>query len=561
MSLAVVHTRAQVGIEAPCVAVETHLSNGLPAFNIVGLAQTAVKESKDRVRSALLNSHFEFPARRITVNLAPADIPKIGGRYDLAIAIGILVASNQLSADAIKHCEFYGELALGGALRSVSGLVPALLKGAQKQQTLFVPTANASQASLLQNAECLSASHLLEVCAHLNGNQALTAVSPSPISRRHNDLDLNEVKGQQAAKRALEIAAAGRHNILLCGPPGSGKTMLASRLPSILPSLNEEQILEVAAIHSLLGGSPVETSPTEPLAIDCNPPFRAPHHTASAIALIGGGSKPGPGEISLAHNGVLFLDEFPEFQRAVIEALREPLESGEIRIARANAQITLPSKFLLIAARNPCPCGYYGVRRTVENGVRRTVESGVRRTVENGVRRQVESETKSGVSGKLVNRKPCRCTPNQIANYNKKLSGPLLDRIDLHINVQGVPPSELDSRDPLDPQSNQEESSSDVLSRVNQARQRQASRTGACNGQLICNGQLSVRQVQQYCVLSDTTKQLLHQASDQLDLSARAYHKILKVARTIADLNGNESINKSDLLEALAYRPANMGEP
>lgn len=495
MSIAVVHTRAQIGIEAPHVAVETHLSNGLPAFHIVGLAQTAVKESKDRVRSALLNAHFEFPDTRITVNLAPADIPKHGGRYDLAIALGVLVASGQLPEQALDNSEFYAELGLNGELRHVKGLLPALIQGASVGNTLFVPSANAREAGVLEHDESFAAAHLLELCAHLNGNAPL---SPVPFmnlqSCEHINGDFSDVKGQFIAKRAIEIAACGRHNLLFTGPPGTGKTMLASRMPGILPELNNEQALQVASIHSL-------TVSSDFIPFSCSPPFRAPHHSASSTAMVGGGSHPRPGEISMAHNGVLFLDEFPEFPRSVVEVLREPMESGEICISRALEQVTYPCRFQLVAARNPCPCGYDGDQ-------------------------QVQ----------------CRCTPEQIARYNRKLSGPLLDRIDLHVSVSRVSPREFDNCDV------QEDSSATVLKRVKAARAIQLLR------QRCLNSDLNSPQIREICKLANPEQELLYAASEQLNLSARAYHKVLKVARTIADMNAEEGISKAALLEAMGYR-------
>ncbi len=495
MSIAVVHTRAQIGIDAPRVAVETHLSNGLPAFNIVGLAQTAVKESKDRVRSALLNAHFEFPDTRITVNLAPADIPKHGGRYDLAIALGVLVASGQLPEQALSDSEFYAELGLNGELRHVKGLLPALIAGAHAGKTLFVPSGNASEAGILNHSDTFAAAHLLELCAHLNGNNRLSPVPTTSLqssARAHGDFA--DVKGQFMAKRAIEIAAAGRHNLLFTGPPGTGKTMLASRMPGILPELGSDQALQVASIHSL-------TVSSNFIPFSCSPPFRAPHHSASATAMVGGGSHPRPGEISMAHNGVLFLDEFPEFPRSVVEVLREPMESGEICISRAREQVTYPCRFQLIAARNPCPCGYDGDQRV-----------------------------------------QCRCTPEQIARYNRKLSGPLLDRIDLHVSVSRVSPREFDGSDC------QEESSATVLKRVKAARAIQLLRQGCLNNDL------SSPQIRDLCTLADAEQELLYTASEQLNLSARAYYKVLKVARTIADMKGEGGISKAALLEAMGYR-------
>ena len=494
MSFAIVHSRAQVGIDAPRVAVETHLSNGLPAFNIVGLAQTAVKESKDRVRSALINSHFEFPASRITVNLAPADIPKHGGRYDLAIALGILLASNQLPASCVIDSEFYGELALDGALRPVAGLFPALVQGSRDRKSLFIPKQNQSEAGLLTDSEVFAAAHLLELCAHLNGREALSPVQQAKLLTAEKSLDFADVRGQEQAKRVLELAAAGRHNLLFSGPPGTGKTMLASRLPSILPPLSQEQFLEVAALYSLV-------TPGHSLNLSSSPPFRAPHHSASTAALVGGGSTPRPGEISLAHHGVLFLDELPEFPRNVIEVLREPMESGEIRIARASGQCRFPSQFQLVAARNPCPCGFDGDPKI-----------------------------------------QCRCTPDQIDRYNRKISGPLLDRIDIQLTVGRLSTRELEATEAGI------ETSHQILDRVVRARTQQLSRSGCLNAYLNNDA------LKQHCALEPKEQELLHNAGEQLNLSARAYYKVLKVARTIADLKGDQNIGRAALLEALAYR-------
>ena len=492
MALAIVHSRAKIGVDAPSVTIEVHLSNGLPGLTIVGMPETAVKESKDRVRSALLNSHFEFPARRITINLAPADLPKEGGRFDLAIALGILAASEQLPPDQLADTEVIGELALSGELRSIDGVLPTALACARSGKSLIAPIGNASEAALSKNTVVYGAQHLLEVCAHLNGKQPLTPFNAGiPASITTPTGDLSDIVGQHQAKRALEIAAAGGHNLLFKGPPGTGKTMLASRLPGILPPLSAEELLEVAAIHSVAGlGLRSALS---------QPPFRAPHHTASATALVGGGSVPRPGEISLAHHGVLFLDELPEFPRKVLEVLREPLESGEIMISRVQAQTRYPARFQLVAAMNPCPCGYQGSER-------------------------------------------CRCTPDQVRRYREKISGPLLDRIDLQVDVPALPGKELMQHNP------ESESSAMVRQRVIEARCKQKQRTN------LLNSQLSSQQLQHYCPLHADQKQLLERASERMDLSARAIHRVLKVARTIADLESCETIEITHLSEALSYR-------
>jgi magnesium chelatase family protein len=495
MSLSIIHTRAQLGVDAPLVTVETHLSNGLPALSIVGLPEMAVRESKDRVRSALINSGFEFPTRRITINLAPADLPKQGGRYDLAIAMGILVASGQLPAENTLDCEFIGELALTGEIRPVFGVLPAAIACVKQQRTMFVAKDNAAEAALSDSENLYAAKHLNEVCQHLSRTAMLAAIDyESPHITTEYSPDLKDVKGQFQARRALEIAAAGHHNLLFYGPPGTGKSMLASRLPSILPALNRQEAVEVASIYSLAGHY-------RPQSQVFTAPFRAPHHTASSVALVGGGSFPRPGEISLSHHGVLFLDELPEFGRKVLEVLREPIESGEIRIARAHSTIIFPAKFQLLAAMNPCPCGFAGHPRIA-----------------------------------------CTDTPQQISQYRKKLSGPLLDRFDLHVEVAYQAGSVLLDR------SNYSESSETVFQRVKSAHDRQWHR------QSKLNSELSPAELQSICPLTAHTQQILERAMDRLALSARGAHRIIRVARTLADLEGADTITEAHLGEALAYR-------
>lgn len=495
MSLAVVYSRAQTGIDSPLVTVEVHLANGLPGLSIVGLPEAAVRESKDRVRAALINARFEFPARRTTINLAPADLPKEGGRFDLPIAIGILAASGQIPLAPLVDTEFVGELALTGELRPVRGTLSAARQAQQNQRSLFVPKPNAGEAGLAAGVSVLAAAHLLEVTAHLTGEQTLpTACHAAPESLSEPPLDLNDIKGQQHAKRALEIAAAGGHSLLLIGPPGSGKTMLAHRLPGILPEMEDDEALDSVAIQSI-------SDQCFSMKTWKRRPFRAPHHTASGVALVGGGSHPRPGEISLAHHGVLFLDELPEFSRQVLEVLREPMESGHITISRAARQANFPAKFQLVAAMNPCPCGYAGDR-----------------------------------SGR------CRCSPDKIRQYRGRISGPLLDRIDMHVEVPTVP------RETLLAKNISEETSEHVRARVATARQRQHSRSGCYNHAL------SNQALERLCAVDSSGQQLLEQAMDRLRLSARAYHRILRVARTIADLNNEKHVLSGHLSEAIHYR-------
>ncbi|VXB05796.1 putative bifunctional enzyme and transcriptional regulator [Luteimonas sp. 9C] len=497
MGLALVHGRARAGIRAPEVKVEVHLGGGLPSMSIVGLPEAAVREAKDRVRAAIQCAQYEFPARRITVNLAPADLPKGGGRFDLPIALGILAASGQIPLESLRDWEFVGELGLTGELRAIDGALPAALAVAGTGRALLVPAANGPEAALASDVAVHTARTLLEVCAMLGGQKPLPQAVPPP-QRDIPTIDLRDVRGQAQARRALEIAAAGGHHLLLVGPPGCGKTLLASRLPGLLPPASEAEALETAAVLSVSGRG------LDPTAWRTRP-FRNPHHTASAVALVGGGAEPRPGEISLAHNGVLFLDELPEWQRHALEVLREPLESGIVTISRAARQSEFPARFQLVAAMNPCPCGWAG-----------------------------------DVSSR------CRCSSDVITRYRARISGPLLDRIDLHVDVPRLPPAALR------PDAPGGEASADVAARVALARERQHARGGTLNARL--DQSATARD----CRLAARDQALLERAIETLHLSARAMHRILRVARTIADLDGSEAIATAHLTEALGYRGAGV---
>lgn len=507
--LAKVTSGATVGLNATLIDVEVDIAGqGLPSFTIVGLPDKAVEESKERVRSAIKNSGADFPISRITVNLAPADLPKAGPAYDLPIALGILIASGQIAPE-IADSLFFGELSLDGSLRHTNGILPMAYLTAQKNfKNIFVPKVNEKEAAVVSGIKVYPVDSLLTLVRFFNKTIELTPAKKIDLKtllvRSDAEFDFSEVVGQEQAKRALEIAAAGGHNIFMKGTPGSGKTMLARAIPGILPTLTEDEALEVTKIYSITGNLP------EGESIITKRPFRSPHHTTSRIGLIGGGSSPMPGEISLSHRGVLFLDEFPEFPRHVLEALRQPMEDGVVTISRAKGSITYPAKFLLVTASNPCPCGYFGDAK-----------------------------------------KACTCLPGMISRYQKRVSGPILDRIDIHIDVPSVETQKLISESKV-----KSETSKHIQSRVQAARNIQIKRFKGTS--IKSNSEMTTRDVKNFCPLPEECKIMLTSAVSTINLSARSYFKVIKVARTIADLSGDKNISTIHIAEALQYRPKNI---